>query len=55
MVVPIAFIVFYSRSDVELTCRYRDPVERWTDRAPLPVLGASVVLFGGSLYMLLVG
>jgi hypothetical protein len=53
--VPIAFLVFYSRDDVYQTCRFRDPVERWTDRAPLPVLGASVVLFVGSLYMLSVG
>ncbi len=55
VVVPIGFIVFYGRNDVALTCHYRDPVERWTDRTPLPVLGASVVLFTGSLYMLLVG
>jgi hypothetical protein len=53
--VPIAFLVFYSRDDVYQTCRFRDPVERWTDRAPLPVLGASVVLFVGSLYLLSVG
>jgi hypothetical protein len=53
--VPIAFLVFYSRDDVYQTCRFRDPVERWTDHAPLPVLGASVVLFAGSLYMLSVG
>lgn len=50
--VPLAFIIFYSRHDVALTCQHRDPVERWTDRTPLPVLGASVVLFLGSLYML---
>jgi hypothetical protein len=55
VLVPIAFMMFYSRKDVELTCRYRDPVERWTDRTPLPVLGASVALFTGSLYSLLVG
>jgi len=55
IVVPIAFLVFYSRQDVEQTCRHRDPVERWTDRTPLPVLGASVVLFLGSLYMVLMG
>jgi hypothetical protein len=53
--VPIAFLVFYSRDDVYQTCRFRDPVERWTDRAPLPVLGASVVLFIGALYMISVG
>jgi hypothetical protein len=55
VVVPIAFVVFYGRKDVELTCRHRDPVERWTDRAPLPVLGASVVMCVGALYSLVVG
>ena len=50
VLVPIAFVVFYRREDVELTCRHRDPVERWTDRTPLPVLGASVAFFIGSLY-----
>jgi hypothetical protein len=55
VLVPIAFVIFYSRKDVAETCRRRDPVERWTDRAPLPVLAASVALFTGALYMLLVG
>jgi hypothetical protein len=55
VVVPIAFVVFYGRKDVAETCRRRDPVERWTDRTPLPVLGASVALFTGAVYMLLVG
>ena len=55
VLVPIAFVVFYSRKDVAETCRHRDPVERWTDRTPLPVLGASVVLFTGALYLLLTG
>lgn len=55
VVVPIAYVVFYSREDVAATCRDRDPVERWTDRAPLPVLGASVVFFVGGLYFLVGG
>ena len=55
VLVPIAFVVFYGRKDVELTCRHRDPVERWTDRAPLPVLGASVAFFSGSVYTLVIG
>ena len=55
VLVPIAFLIFYSRNDVAETCRHRDPVERWTDSAPLPVLGASVAFFTGSLYSLLVG
>jgi len=55
VVVPIAFVVFYGRKDVAETCRRRDPVERWTDRTPLPVLGASVAFFTGAVYMVLVG
>jgi len=55
VLVPIAFVIFYSRKDVAETCRRRDPVERWTDRTPLPVLGASVALFAGAFYMLMVG
>ena len=55
VMVPIAFVVFYGREDVAETCRRRDLVERWTDRTPLPVLGASVVFFIGALYLLLTG
>ncbi len=55
IVIPIGFVVFYGRQDVAETCRRRDPKERWTDRAPLPVLGASVVLSIAALYMVVVG
>jgi hypothetical protein len=55
IVVPIAFVVFYSRNDVAETCRYRDPFERWTDRTPLPVLGASVVLAMQAMSSLVAG
>lgn len=55
VVVPLVFVVFYSRKNVEETCRYRNPGESWTDRTPLPVLGASVILGIGALYLLLVG
>jgi hypothetical protein len=55
VVVPIAFVVFYSRKDVAATCCHRDPVEVWTDRSPLPVLGASLVFFVGALYLLVTG
>ena len=55
VVVPIAFVVFYSSKNVAETCRRRDPVERWTDRTPLPVLFASVVLFTGAMYLLVTG
>jgi hypothetical protein len=55
ILVPVAFLIFYSRNDVAETCRHRDPVERWTDRAPLPVLGASVAFFALSLRGLITG
>jgi ABC-type antimicrobial peptide transport system permease subunit len=55
VLVPTAFVIFYSRKDVAETVLRHDPVERWTDRTPLPVLGASVALFTGAMYMLLVG
>jgi hypothetical protein len=40
---PFAFWLFYREKDVELTCKARDPKERWTDRRPLPVMAASFV------------
>jgi hypothetical protein len=41
--VPSLFLLFYREKDVELTCKHRDPVERWTDRRPLPVLAATLL------------
>lgn len=55
VIVPIGLVAFYGRDDVAETCRRRDPVVRWTDRTPLPVLGASIVFFTGALYMAMVG
>jgi len=48
--IPLAFVLFYRRKDVEATCRRRDPVERWTDRCPLPVLAASLIFAGAVPY-----
>ena len=45
IVLPIIFLVFYRKKDVWETCRHRDPVERWTDRVPLPILAASLFFF----------
>jgi len=53
IVVPAAFVLFYRLSDVAETCKARDPVPRWTDRAPLPVLGASLLYAYGAAYYLL--
>src|SRR6185437_15618371 len=52
---PIAFLVFYSKQDVRETCRQRDPVERWTDRCPLPVLAMSLLFAFTAFYYLATG
>jgi hypothetical protein len=53
VVIPLAFVLFYGRADVEQTCRHRDPVDRWTDRCPLPVLAASLLFAVAAFYYLL--
>jgi uncharacterized membrane protein len=53
VVLPLAFLLFYRRKDVEETCKRRDPAERWTDRCPLPVLAVSLVLGSSAVYFLL--
>jgi uncharacterized membrane protein len=52
VVLPIVFVVFYRRQDVEETVKHRDLVERWTDRCPLPVLALSLLFFAGAVYFL---
>lgn len=39
VIAPAVWIFFYSSRHVKATCEARDPVERWTDACPLPVLG----------------
>ena len=53
VLVPLAFLLFFSRKTVEETCKRRDPIERWTDRCPLPVLAVSLLLAFGAAYCLL--
>lgn len=50
---PAIWVFFYSKSDVKATCESRDPVTRWTDRCPLPVLAVSLWLAVGAVSMLL--
>ncbi|HAB17459.1 MAG TPA: hypothetical protein PLX89_21500 [Verrucomicrobiota bacterium] len=40
VVIPGIGVLFYSSSHVRATCEARDPVTRWTDACPLPVLAA---------------
>ena len=44
VVLPAVWILFYGSRQVKATCAARDPVARWTDRCPLPVLGVCVWL-----------
>jgi hypothetical protein len=54
IVLPLVFLLFYRSRNVELTCKYRDPVERWTDRRPLPIVGYAIVAaFGAAYYLVL--
>ncbi len=44
ILIPGALFLFYRSPHVRRTCEVRDPVERWTDRCPLPVLAFSMVM-----------
>jgi hypothetical protein len=49
---PLIWIFFYTSSHVKATCEVRDPVTRWTDACPLPVLALSLWLLPGASMML---
>ncbi len=49
VVLPAVWVWFYQSKHVKATCEARDPVIRWTDRCPLPVLAVSLWLFFGAL------
>ena len=51
ILLPGVFLLFYQRSAVRATCRWRDPQTRWTDRCPLPVLAVSLALAYSALQM----
>jgi hypothetical protein len=53
LAVPGALVLFYQSKHVKATCEAHDPVARWTDRCPLPVLGLSLWLGFGALSMLM--
>lgn len=54
IVLPIVFLFFYRSKNVEETFRHRDPVERWTDRRPLPVIAAALLYSSAALYFVLI-
>jgi hypothetical protein len=44
VLIPGALFLFYRSPHVKHTCEVRDPVARWTDRCPPPVLAASLLM-----------
>lgn len=52
VIIPGVLVFFYRSKHVKATCEARDPVVRWTDRCPLPVLAASLWAAVGALAML---
>jgi uncharacterized membrane protein len=53
VLIPLVVVLFYKRPDVRATCEARDPVMRWTDQCPLPVLALSMWLAFGGLFLVL--
>ena len=52
IVIPGILVGLYSGRNVRMTFEARDPVRRWTDACPLPVLGLSLYLIFIGLAML---
>jgi hypothetical protein len=52
VILPGMWVLFYRSKNVRTTCEVRDPVPRWTDRCPLPVLGVSIWAALGAVTML---
>jgi hypothetical protein len=51
VIIPGALVFFYGSRHVKATCEARDPVPRWTDACPLPVLAISLMLGMGAAMM----
>jgi hypothetical protein len=53
VILPVIWVYFYSSRHVKATCEKRDPVTRWTDACPLPVLGLCLMSVIGAPMMLM--
>ncbi len=53
ILIPAVWIFFYGSRHVKATCEARDPVPRWTDACPLPVLAMSLWLWFAAAMMAL--
>jgi hypothetical protein len=54
IIVPAVWIFFYGNRDVKATCEMRDPVTRWTDSCPLPVLALALLFMISAPFMLVI-
>jgi hypothetical protein len=54
IVIPGVAVLFYRSPHVKQTCAVRDPVERWTDRCPLPVLALVLLQAFGTVMLLVI-
>lgn len=54
-ILPGLFVLFYRGKDVKATCEYYDTQTRWTDKCPLPVLGAALACTLSALSMPIMG
>jgi MFS family permease len=52
IVLPSVLVLFYRSRHVKATCELRDPVRRWTDNCPLPLLAVTCMMSLSSLLML---
>jgi hypothetical protein len=54
VILPAVWTFFYNSRHVKATCETRDPVTRWTDACPLPVLGFCLwLLFGVPMLLIM--
>ena len=51
----IVLIVVYGLRDVRLTVNFRDPIPRWSDPIPIPVLILWTALVSGAIYLAAIG
>jgi hypothetical protein len=54
VILPAVWTFFYHSQHVKATCETRDPVTRWTDACPLPVLGLCLWLMFSAPMMLII-
>jgi len=53
IMIPGIAVLFYLSPHVKHTCEMRDPVARWTDRCPLPVLALVMLMSFGAVSLLM--